>query len=100
MLVREALQNAIRHGAPRNLSVVLRFARRRLQVDVEDDGRGFDSSGDQPGDTYHYGLIGMRERVETAGGQFQIASSPGKGTTVRFTIPAAGPTEERGATRA
>jgi signal transduction histidine kinase len=100
MLVREALQNAIRHGAPSNLSVVLRFARRRVQVDVEDDGRGFDSSGDQSGDTYHYGLIGMRERVETAGGEFQIASSPGKGTKVRFTIPAAGSTEERGATRA
>jgi ligand-binding sensor domain-containing protein/signal transduction histidine kinase len=99
MLVREALQNAIRHGAPNNLSVVLRFARRRVQVEVEDDGRGFDSSDDQSGDTYHYGLIGMRERVETAGGKFQIASSPGKGTRVRFTIPAARSAEGPGVSR-
>jgi ligand-binding sensor domain-containing protein/signal transduction histidine kinase len=99
MLVREALQNAIRHGAPTNLSVVLRFARRRVHVVVEDDGRGFDPSGGPPGDTYHYGLIGMRERVETAGGTFQIASSPGRGTKVRFTIPAMRPTEGRAASR-
>ena len=89
MLVREALQNAIRHGAPKNLSVVLRFERRCLQVDIEDDGRGFDSSVDQPEDTHHYGLIGMQERVQKVGGKFHLASSPGKGTQVRLTIPVA-----------
>ena len=45
MLIREALQNAIRHAAPRRLSVTLGFDRKRLRVEIEDDGLGFDSGG-------------------------------------------------------
>ena len=48
LLIREALQNAIRHGAPRRLSVVLRFDPGRLDVTIEDDGAGFDPSLDPP----------------------------------------------------
>jgi signal transduction histidine kinase len=86
MLVREALQNAIRHAAPKNLSVRLRFERRRLSVEIEDDGRGFDCSAGLPADGHHYGLIGMRERIEKLGGEFQLRSSPGQGTCVRLSI--------------
>jgi signal transduction histidine kinase len=89
LLVREALQNAVRHAAPKNLSVVLDFGRRGLNVAIEDDGRGFDSSASDPSDRHHYGLVGMRERVEKLGGEFHLASSPGKGTQVRASIPPA-----------
>lgn len=89
MLVREALQNAIRHAAPNRLSVVVRYDRRRLQVEIEDDGCGFDSSVRHSLDRHHYGLVGMRERVEKLGGDFHLTSAPGKGTQVRFDIPAA-----------
>jgi signal transduction histidine kinase len=88
MLVREALQNAIRHGAPKSVSVHLRFGPRCLQVEVEDDGRGFDTRVDRAENTQHYGLIGMRERVAKVGGEFHLASSPGRGTQIRFTLPA------------
>jgi ligand-binding sensor domain-containing protein/two-component sensor histidine kinase len=87
MLVREALQNAVRHAAPENLSVLLRFERRRLEVEIVDDGRGFDSSAVHADDGHHYGLIGMRERVERAGGEFHLTSVPGKGTEVRLSVP-------------
>jgi ligand-binding sensor domain-containing protein/signal transduction histidine kinase len=87
MLIREALHNAIRHAAPKKVSVVLRFEHRCLHVDIDDDGRGFDFSADHAGERYHYGLIGMRERVEGVGGEFHLTSAPGKGTQVRLSIP-------------
>jgi signal transduction histidine kinase/ligand-binding sensor domain-containing protein len=89
MLIREALQNAIRHAAPRTLSVVLRFERRQLRVEIIDDGHGFDSSIEPSKDAHHYGLLGMRERVEQAGGDFHVTSAPGNGTQVRLSIPVA-----------
>jgi nitrate/nitrite-specific signal transduction histidine kinase len=87
MVTREALQNAIRHAAPQQLSVVLSFDRRDLRVEIEDDGCGFDASIIHSSNGRHYGLIGMRERVEKLGGVFGLTSSPGKGTQVHFSIP-------------
>jgi ligand-binding sensor domain-containing protein/signal transduction histidine kinase len=93
MIIREALQNALRHAAPQRLSVVLSFDRHGLQVEIGDDGCGFDPAlthslnGSSAG--RHYGLIGMRERSEKLGGKFQITSSPGRGTQVRLSIPLA-----------
>jgi len=86
MLIREALQNAIRHAAPSRLSVTFGFERKRLRVEIEDDGLGFDSEVD-PESSHHYGLVGMRERVEHLEGDYQLMSSPGKGTRVRLSIP-------------
>jgi ligand-binding sensor domain-containing protein/signal transduction histidine kinase len=87
MLIREALQNAARHATPKNLLVRLNFDRRRLGAEIEDDGRGFDSSMNPSSDRRHYGLIGMQERVVKLGGEFTLESAPGKGTTVRLSIP-------------
>ena len=87
MIIREALQNAVRHAAPKNLSVRLSFNRSGLQVEVEDDGCGFDPSIIHSSNGRHYGLIGMRERAEKLGGEFLLTSSPGRGTQVRLSIP-------------
>jgi ligand-binding sensor domain-containing protein/signal transduction histidine kinase len=87
LLIREALQNAIRHAAPRRLWIALRFDSRDLHVSIKDDGAGFDSALDQSEQSQHYGLIGMRERVERLGGEFNITSAPGTGTHVRLRIP-------------
>jgi ligand-binding sensor domain-containing protein/signal transduction histidine kinase len=89
MIIREALQNALRHAAPRTLSVRLSFDRSGLQVEVEDDGCGFDPSVIHSSNGRHYGLIGMRERAEKLGGEFRLTSSPGEGTQVRLIIPLA-----------
>jgi ligand-binding sensor domain-containing protein/signal transduction histidine kinase len=86
MLIREALQNAIRHAAPTRLSVALGFERKRLRVEIEDNGLGFDAGVD-PETSHHYGLVGMRERVEQLDGEFQLMSSPGHGTRVHLSIP-------------
>ena len=55
-----------------------------LSIEVSDDGPGFDvaaSTGDGSG------LLGMRDRVEAAGGSFELVSTAGTGTTVRARIP-------------
>src|SRR5262245_40313870 len=87
MIVREALQNALRHADPDHVSVALTSDHRGLRVEIEDDGRGFDPSIINSSNGRHYGLVGMRERAEKLGGQFSLTSSPGKGTRVRLSVP-------------
>jgi signal transduction histidine kinase len=87
MIVREALQNALRHAAPEHVSVALNSDRHGLQVEIEDDGRGFDLSILNSSNGQHYGLIGMRERAEKLGGRIFLTSAPGKGTQVRLNVP-------------
>lgn len=87
MSIREALQNAIRHGGARNLSVHLQFGDSDLRVDVIDDGRGFNLCQERAERERHYGLVGMRERVERLGGDFHLTSAPGQGTQVRLRVP-------------
>jgi signal transduction histidine kinase/ligand-binding sensor domain-containing protein len=87
LLIREALQNAIRHAAPSRLWISLRFDPGQLHVSIQDNGVGFDSSLDQSEASQHYGLVGMRERVEHLGGEFDLTSAPGQGTHVRLRIP-------------
>jgi ligand-binding sensor domain-containing protein/signal transduction histidine kinase len=87
MIVREALQNALRHADPDHVSVALTSDHRGLRVEIEDDGRGFDSSIINSSNGRHYGLVGMRERAEKLGGRLSLTSSPGKGTQVRLSVP-------------
>ncbi len=87
MITREALQNALRHAAPRHLAISLSFTDAGLEVKIEDDGCGFDSTLLHSSNGHHYGLIGMRERAEKLGGKFHLTSSPGSGTQVRLSIP-------------
>jgi nitrate/nitrite-specific signal transduction histidine kinase len=54
---------------------------------VRDDGRGFDSSGALSMTDGHFGLLGMRERAERVGGQFDVASHAGAGTQITVSIP-------------
>jgi signal transduction histidine kinase len=58
----------------------------RVELDVADNGRGFDPHNmpDQSG----LGLVSLRERVQSLGGQWSIDSAPGEGTRVRVSIPA------------
>ncbi|HTO99454.1 MAG TPA: ATP-binding protein, partial [Myxococcales bacterium] len=61
----------------------------QLNVEVEDDGEGFDerafATPDRAG--HGWGLLGMRERVEMLGGRLEIHSAPGKGTHLMLSVP-------------
>lgn len=83
-LVQEGLNNAVHHGGARHVEVDVRESDRSLRVQVHDDGRGFDPSAATDG----FGLVGMRERAELAGGALELQSILGEGTTVTAAIPA------------
>jgi ligand-binding sensor domain-containing protein len=87
LVIREALHNAARHAAPKRIVVTLQFDDERLLIIVEDDGAGFEWTFDQLERSQHYGILGMRERVERMGGEFTLTSAPGRGTTVRVEVP-------------
>jgi signal transduction histidine kinase len=84
-IVQEALANVAKHAQARRVEVAMTRDRRGVTLRVADDGRGFDPQAPRPGT--HLGLWSMRERVEQLGGQFEIESAPGAGTTVRAIIP-------------
>lgn len=83
-LVQEALHNAIQHGEPACVSIEVSEEDSALCVRVEDDGCGFDPGTPSEG----FGLIGMRERAQLAGGRLELNSAPGEGTRIAATIPA------------
>ena len=66
----------------------MRFERRRVEVEIDDDGCGFDPEVAAAAEGHHYGLIGMRERAAKMGGEIRITSAPGKGTKVHLRVPA------------
>lgn len=86
-VAREAVSNAVRHGAPHRVAVTLERAGRALRLTVRDDGKGFTPvAGGGPGG--HWGLVVMRERLERLGGTLTVSSAPGQGTTVVAEAPA------------
>lgn len=87
---REALRNSVSHAKPARISVRIAFEAARVRMEVRDDGKGFDSDLVMLESKGHFGIIGMRERVEQLGGAFALKSQPGAGTVVMVSIPAPG----------
>ena len=82
-LVQEALTNAVRHAGASRIRIDVAERNGCVDIAVADDGQGFDP-GEKP---KGFGLTGMRERVELAGGELDIDSGPA-GTTIRAKLPA------------
>jgi signal transduction histidine kinase len=83
-LVREALSNAARHARPSHARVALRRLDGRSELEIADDGVGFDTTTViEPG---HHGLANMRARVDAIGGSLRIDSQPGTGTRIIVTL--------------
>ncbi len=83
-ICQEALANVVRHAEAGRAEVRLVATPGRVQLVVEDDGRGFDASN-IPVD--RHGLVGMNERARMLGGRIEIYSSPGAGTSIEATVP-------------
>lgn len=84
-IMQEILTNITRHSEAKHVHVLLTRKNRDFVMEVTDNGVGFD-----PGESYllsSLGLIGMKERALSIGGEIQISSHPGKGTTVRLLLP-------------
>ena len=90
-VTREALTNLERHAAATSAQLTLADTRNGWLLEVVDNGRGV-----QPADLRrpeHYGVVGMRERVEAVGGSLDIRRTPGGGTSVAARVPMCVPQE-------
>ena len=81
-VLQEALTNARRHSGAKRVSVSLRTEGEDLLIEVSDDGAGFGPDV-QPG----VGFASMRERAALGGGELEIESEEGRGTSVRLRVP-------------
>lgn len=87
-LVQEALNNVDKHAAAHTAAIRVAFQPQAVRVAVQDDGRGFTTEeADAQAKGGHLGLIGLRERVELAGGELSVDSRLGAGTTLVFELP-------------
>jgi PAS domain S-box-containing protein len=79
----EVATNMLRHAVARCFDVQMTFAPDEVKLELQDDGRGFDTSVVHDG----FGLLGVGERVDRMGGTLAIRSSKGGGTTVSIALP-------------
>jgi signal transduction histidine kinase len=88
VVIREALANAAKHAAGRNVTVTLSAGHEDLTVIVGDGGRGFTRQDELAArEANHIGLDMLRRRVGEVGGKLRVESRPGKGTRVIAQLP-------------
>ncbi len=88
-IVQEGLHNIGKHARATHVDICLTRQNNLLVLQVADDGAGFAVPDTLRGLTQggHFGLVGMRERVNLIGGKWSLVSQPGKGTVVKVTLP-------------
>ncbi|WP_373499852.1 PAS domain S-box protein [Desulfococcus sp.] len=86
-IVQESMANAAKHGRAGRILLSLRQVGPRIELEVRDDGRGFDPNDVQSRAAEALGLASMKERTEHAGGAFEVVSAPGAGTRIRAVWP-------------
>ena len=82
-IVQEAIQNSLKYAYPSQIMVSVAQVGEDFQLEIKDDGTGFDESKIKPGN----GLYNMRKRAEELGGKLEVQSETGKGTSVTLLIP-------------
>jgi signal transduction histidine kinase len=88
LIIREAIRNAVTHGAPSRVIVSVDIAPNELRAWVEDDGNGFDASSAPAAGGL--GMSSMRERAALMGGRVTINAKPNRGTQVELLVPLEG----------
>ncbi len=90
-LAQETLNNIMKHSGADEFNVILQENKNNLRLIVSDNGKGFDIK--ERGNEYGlngFGLLNMKERVESFGGELKIDSTPGEGTMIMAKIPIKG----------
>jgi PAS domain S-box-containing protein len=88
-ILQESLTNVIRHAKATHVLVELRQEGDRLAMRITDNGIGIGTADEARYTTDTFGLVGMRERIHALNGEFQIASTSGRGTALTIYIPLA-----------
>jgi signal transduction histidine kinase len=85
LIVKEALNNALKHSEATEVHLLTKISTYTLEICIDDNGKGFVSTANAESD--RHGLGNMRQRAEVLGGTLTVESEPGKGTTIRLTVP-------------
>ncbi|NLJ80757.1 MAG: histidine kinase [Firmicutes bacterium] len=87
--IQEALNNSCKHGDPNSIVVCIEFLPHQINVEVEDDGRGFSMAAIQSKvkTGRHFGLLIMQNRIKILNGNLRILTEPGKGTKIVVNVP-------------
>jgi signal transduction histidine kinase len=83
-IVQESLTNIGKYADARQVDISVRDYNNHVEVEVRDNGKGFDLAQGKPST---HGLAGMRHRVEAAGGRLAVESRPGSGTRIQAVLP-------------
>ncbi|MES3004323.1 MAG: CHASE3 domain-containing protein [Pseudomonadota bacterium] len=83
-LVQESLTNVGKYAEAAQVEISVRNYGNHVEVDIHDDGNGFDAANIRAST---HGLAGMKHRVEAAGGRLTVSSEPGKGTRISAVLP-------------
>ena len=87
-VAQEALTNVVKHAKAHEVMLTVRYTGANVELEVCDDGIGFDPIEARAiAGANHFGLIGMRERVASAGGSFDLHSQPGGGSRIHAVLP-------------
>lgn len=86
-IIQESLTNVRKHAEATHVELNFISEDDGLEIEIKDDGRGFEPLAIRRKEWPHFGIQTMQERAEAIGGAFEIISVPGKGTTVRVRVP-------------
>jgi PAS domain S-box-containing protein len=88
-MVRELLLNVVKHAQAGSVNLHVTKKNRNLQIQVEDNGKGFNYPGSKLGFSRSggFGLFSIRERLDCFGGKFEVKTKPGHGTRVIIKVP-------------
>lgn len=82
MTVREAVYNSVQHSGARAVEITICSSAESSVIAIVDQGSGFIDLAQEG----HYGILGMRERMRRAGGEFDLVSVPGEGTRITLSL--------------
>jgi len=87
--VQEGISNAVKHSGSSKLNIHIERNKSRIELTIRDWGKGFNTSkiDDWSLTGVHFGIVGMKERLESLNGNFKISSKIGGGTILKATIP-------------
>jgi signal transduction histidine kinase len=86
-ITQEAVTNALRHSGARRVCIAVNFSRTQVHLHVNDDGAGFDVGSRDNEKLAHFGLVGIKERIEKIGGSLAITSTRGGGAEIHASAP-------------
>jgi signal transduction histidine kinase len=85
LVVKESFNNIAKHAWCNKVTISISQASSRFRLEIEDDGKGFDTENVR---LFGNGLVNMKNRIEQVGGEYTIGSQPGKGTKIVIEVPA------------